>query len=259
MMVLNAVAGTVRARPLTCLKPRTGTMPGGAACSMDDAASPHLQCRTTYLDQGHFCRGPEPKSFAAAVVEIKYRYASYARPSPPVTPRRPAPGRPPAPPARGERREGMDWARRIELVTVVVAALVAVAGLWYSNVQTRQANEQAREDRVPAKKGQNHRPVHGGGRKPRRGQDGGTAGRYLRLAAGHAGLPSRPSHHRQRPRDLHPHPRRQAPAKGKDVSADVQAALTVLVTRNISRDGAFPPGLPRRQTPRHPPRLLHLR
>ncbi len=46
-------------------------------------------------------------------------------------------------------------------VVVVVAALVAVAGLWYSNVQTRQANEQAqqantqaRDDRALAKEGQ---------------------------------------------------------------------------------------------------------
>ncbi|MFH9610062.1 pentapeptide repeat-containing protein [Streptomyces sp. NPDC017448] len=29
------------------------------------------------------------------------------------------------------------------------------------------------------------------------------------------------------------------PAKGKDVPADVQAALTVLATRDTSRDGAF--------------------
>ncbi|MCX4967124.1 hypothetical protein OHA98_20475 [Streptomyces sp. NBC_00654] len=55
----------------------------------------------------------------------------------------------------------MDWARRIELFTVVVAAVVAVVGLWYSNVQTRQANKQAqqataqaRDDRALAKEGQ---------------------------------------------------------------------------------------------------------
>ncbi|MEV5680738.1 hypothetical protein AB0L80_42070 [Streptomyces sp. NPDC052069] len=48
----------------------------------------------------------------------------------------------------------MDWARRIELFTVVVAAVVAVVGLWYSNVQTRQANDQVRNDRALAKEGQ---------------------------------------------------------------------------------------------------------
>ncbi|MGW3835159.1 hypothetical protein [Streptomyces microflavus] len=48
----------------------------------------------------------------------------------------------------------MDWARRIELFTVAVAAVVAVVGLWYSDIQTRQANEQARDDRALAKEGQ---------------------------------------------------------------------------------------------------------
>ncbi|MFI6697007.1 hypothetical protein ACIBLA_35730 [Streptomyces sp. NPDC050433] len=33
-------------------------------------------------------------------------------------------------PALQERSGGLDWARRIELGTVVVAAVVAVAGLW---------------------------------------------------------------------------------------------------------------------------------
>ncbi|WP_059013511.1 pentapeptide repeat-containing protein [Streptomyces specialis] len=33
---------------------------------------------------------------------------------------------------------GLDWARRIELASVVLASLVAAAGLWYSNVQVRE-------------------------------------------------------------------------------------------------------------------------
>ncbi|MEV8395180.1 MULTISPECIES: hypothetical protein [unclassified Streptomyces] len=41
----------------------------------------------------------------------------------------------------------MDWARRIELMSVLVASVVAAAGLWYSGVQTRQANDQARQER----------------------------------------------------------------------------------------------------------------
>ncbi|WP_405392416.1 hypothetical protein OG596_34145 [Streptomyces sp. NBC_01102] len=47
------------------------------------------------------------------------------------------------------------------MVTVMVAAVVAVVGLWYPNVQTRQANEQAQQanaqagdDRALAKEGQ---------------------------------------------------------------------------------------------------------
>ncbi|MFH8692561.1 pentapeptide repeat-containing protein [Streptomyces anulatus] len=140
----------------------------------------------------------------------------------------------------------MDWARRIELVTVVVAALVAVAGLWYSNVQTRQANEQAqqantqaRDDRALAKEGQitdrytaavrnlgeDKMDVRLGGiyalqrimQDSRRDQPtiANVLASYIRT---HAAKP---------------------PAKGQDVSADVHAALTVLATRDRTRDGAF--------------------
>lgn len=56
---------------------------------------------------------------------------------------------------------GLDWARRIELVSVVIASLVAVGGLWYSNAQTKEArdeasqvNSQARQDRALSKEGQ---------------------------------------------------------------------------------------------------------
>ncbi|MFH8397347.1 pentapeptide repeat-containing protein [Streptomyces anulatus] len=86
----------------------------------------------------------------------------------------------------------MDWARRIELVTVVVAALVAVAGLWYSNVQTRR--EDSRRDQPTIAN---------------------VLASYIRT---HAAKP---------------------PAKGQDVSADVQAALTALAARDRTRDGAF--------------------
>ncbi|MCX4503967.1 pentapeptide repeat-containing protein [Streptomyces anulatus] len=86
----------------------------------------------------------------------------------------------------------MDWARRIELVTVVVAALVAVAGLWYSNVQTRR--EDSRRDQPTIAN---------------------VLASYIRT---HAAKP---------------------PAKGQDVSADVQAALTAFAARDRTRDGAF--------------------
>ncbi|MFE3144584.1 hypothetical protein [Streptomyces scopuliridis] len=56
--------------------------------------------------------------------------------------------RPPeTPPASDERPGALDWARRIALFTVVVAAVVAVVGLWYTSVQ-------ARDDRALAKEGQ---------------------------------------------------------------------------------------------------------
>ncbi|WP_242539384.1 hypothetical protein [Streptomyces albidoflavus] len=57
---------------------------------------------------------------------------------------------------RGPQETGrLDWARRVELGTVVVAAVVAVGGLWYTNVQAneqmRQANEQALKADAQAK------------------------------------------------------------------------------------------------------------
>ncbi|MCI3222569.1 pentapeptide repeat-containing protein [Streptomyces sp. NP-1717] len=68
---------------------------------------------------------------------------------------RPAPRRPAGRPGAATAPQGgLDWARRIELVSVLLASLVAVAGLWYSSVQTRQANQQARDDRALAKEGQ---------------------------------------------------------------------------------------------------------
>lgn len=45
-------------------------------------------------------------------------------------------------------------ARRIELVSILLASLAAVAALWYSNVQVRQANDQARQERALVKEGQ---------------------------------------------------------------------------------------------------------
>ncbi|WP_179892490.1 hypothetical protein [Streptomyces sp. rh34] len=131
----------------------------------------------------------------------------------------------------------MDWARRIELVTVVVAALVAVVGLWYSNIQTRQANEQAREDRSLAKEGQ-------------------TTGRYtaavgnlgedkmdVRLGGVYALQRIMQDSHRDQPTItnvlatyIRTHTAKP-PAKSQDIPADVHAALTVLATRDSTRDG----------------------
>ncbi|MFE2601052.1 pentapeptide repeat-containing protein [Streptomyces sp. NPDC059396] len=53
-----------------------------------------------------------------------------------------------------QRPRGLDWARRIELASVVLASIVAVAGLWYSNFQTQQANDQAQQDRALSKEAQ---------------------------------------------------------------------------------------------------------
>jgi hypothetical protein len=126
-----------------------------------------------------------------------------------------------------------------------VASFVAVAGLWYSSVQTRQATEQARQDRALTKEGQitdrytaavsnlgeDKTDVRLGGiyalqrimkDSPR---DQGTIvnvlAAYVRTHAAKA-------------------PKNDSPAAtGKDLRetpADVDAAFTVLVTRDTSRD-----------------------
>ncbi|WSA42738.1 pentapeptide repeat-containing protein [Streptomyces sp. NBC_01803] len=45
-------------------------------------------------------------------------------------------------------RRGMDWARWIELGSVVLASLVAVAGLWYSNIQVQGEVRATREGQI---------------------------------------------------------------------------------------------------------------
>jgi hypothetical protein len=42
----------------------------------------------------------------------------------------------------------LDWARRLEVVTVVITALVAVGGLWYSNIQDRQQRQTVIEGQI---------------------------------------------------------------------------------------------------------------
>ncbi|MFE7570625.1 pentapeptide repeat-containing protein [Streptomyces sp. NPDC057539] len=145
----------------------------------------------------------------------------------------------------------MDWARRIELGTV--AAAVAVAGLWYSNVQTQQTNEQmrqaneqarqasaqAREDRPLAKEGQIT------DRYTAAVENLGADKMDVRLG----GIYALQRIMKDSPRDqptignvLAAYIRTHAvrlPAEGQGVPADVHAGLTVLATRDTDRDTDF--------------------
>lgn len=140
----------------------------------------------------------------------------------------------------------MDWARRIELFTVVVASVVAVVGLWYSNVQTRQANEQAqrastqaRDDRALAKEGQiTDRYTAAVGNPGEDKMD-------VRLGGIYALQRIMQDSHRDQPTIanvlatyIRAHTAKP-PAKGQDVPADVQAALAVLATRDTTWDKTF--------------------
>ncbi len=53
-----------------------------------------------------------------------------------------------------QRTGGLDWARRVELISVLLSSFAAVAALWYSNGQAQQANTQARQERALTKEGQ---------------------------------------------------------------------------------------------------------
>ncbi|MGY3676455.1 pentapeptide repeat-containing protein [Streptomyces sp. TE33382] len=133
----------------------------------------------------------------------------------------------------------MDWARRIELFTVVVAAVVAVVGLWYSNVQTRQANEQARDDRALAKEGQiTDRYTAAVGNLGEDKVDVRLGGVYALQRIMQDSRRDHPTIANVLATYIRTHTAKP-PAKGQDIPADVHAALTVLATRDTTRDGTF--------------------
>ncbi|WP_247748480.1 pentapeptide repeat-containing protein [Streptomyces sp. 4R-3d] len=150
----------------------------------------------------------------------------------------------------------MDWARRIELGTVVVTAVVAVVGLWYSGIQTRQANEQAqqanaqaRDDRALAKEGQiTDRYTAAVGHLGEEKMD-------MRLGGIYALQRIMQDSHRDQPtiaNVLATYLRTHAakpPAKGQVVLADVHAALNVLAERDPTHDDGFRPDLRDAQLP----------
>ncbi|MFK8843643.1 pentapeptide repeat-containing protein [Streptomyces sp. Ac-502] len=143
----------------------------------------------------------------------------------------------------------MDWARRVELFTVVVAAVVAVAGLWYSNVQTRQAHEQAqqansqaREDRAPAEEGQiTDRYTAAVGNLGEDKMDVRLGGIYALQRIMQDSRRDQPTIANVLATYIRTHAT-EAP-KGlqsiRGLPADIQAASTVLVGRDVTRDGAF--------------------
>ncbi|MGY3676691.1 pentapeptide repeat-containing protein [Streptomyces sp. TE33382] len=133
----------------------------------------------------------------------------------------------------------MDWARRIESFTVVVAAVVAVVGLWYSNVQTRQANTQARDDRALAKEGQiTERYTAAVGNLGEDQVDVRLGGIYALQRIMQDSRRDQPTIANVLAAHIRTHAAKP-PAKGQDVAADVHAAFTVLATRDTARDGTF--------------------
>ncbi|MFJ8255504.1 pentapeptide repeat-containing protein [Streptomyces sp. NPDC094466] len=119
----------------------------------------------------------------------------------------------------------------------MVAAVVAVVGLWYSNVQTRQANEQARDDRALAKEGQiTDRYTAAVGNLGEDKMDVRLGGIYALQRIMQDSRRDQPTITNVLATYIRTHTTKP-PDKGQEVPADVHAALTVLATRDSTRDG----------------------
>ncbi|WP_337192002.1 pentapeptide repeat-containing protein [Streptomyces sp. HUCO-GS316] len=148
-------------------------------------------------------------------------------------------GRPLRPARSAEQQGGLDWARRIELASVLIASLVAVVGLWYSNVQNREANDQARQDRSLSKEGQiTDRYTAAVTNLGDETLDVRLGGIYALQRI----MKDSPRDHPTIANVLAAYIRTHAskpPAKDRPIPADVNAALAVLADRNPNRDGKF--------------------
>ncbi|MFI6728695.1 pentapeptide repeat-containing protein [Streptomyces atratus] len=132
------------------------------------------------------------------------------------------------------------------MFTVVVAAVVAVVGLWYSNVQTRQTNEQAQQanaraldDRALAKEAQiTDRYTAAVGNLGEDKVDVRLGGVYALQRIMQDSRRDQPTIANVLATYIRTHAAKP-PAKDQDVPADVQAALTSLATRDTARDDTF--------------------
>lgn len=131
-------------------------------------------------------------------------------------------------------------------MSVLITSLVAVAGLWYSNVQTRQATEQtrqatdqARQDRALAKEGQvtdryTAAVTNLGDDK----MDVRLGGIYALQRIMQDSTRDQPTIANVLATYVRTHAAKP-PAKGQDIPADVQGAVTVLATRDTTHDQNF--------------------
>ncbi|WP_244177542.1 pentapeptide repeat-containing protein [Streptomyces atriruber] len=121
----------------------------------------------------------------------------------------------------------------------MVASVVAVVGLWYSSVQTRQATEQAREERALTKEGQiTDRYTAAVGNLGEDKMDVRLGGIYALQRIMQDSRRDQPTIANVLATYVRIHAA-EPPAKGEDIPADVHAALTVLAARDTTRDGAF--------------------
>lgn len=128
---------------------------------------------------------------------------------PPVLPPAPRTGADGEPGQAGDPspRQGLDWARRIELISVLVAALVGVASLWHFTNQVRQELTLTKERQIT------DRCTKAVDNLGDDAVDVRLGGVYALQRIVQDSLGS--SCHRQRPGRLRPHPREQAPEEGR--------------------------------------------
>ncbi|MYV51358.1 pentapeptide repeat-containing protein [Streptomyces sp. SID3212] len=119
---------------------------------------------------------------------------------------------------------------------MVIAAVVAVAGLWYSS-------DQARDDRALAKEGQiTDRYTAAVGNLGSDKTDVPLGGIYALQRIMQDSRRDHPTIANVLATYIRTHAAKPAP-RSQDVTADIQAALTVLATRDPAHDGAFRPDL----------------
>ncbi|EFL37152.1 pentapeptide repeat-containing protein [Streptomyces viridochromogenes DSM 40736] len=116
---------------------------------------------------------------------------------------------------------------------------MAVAGLWYSNVQTQQANDQARQERALTKEGQiTDRYTAAVSNLGADKMDVRLGGIYALERTMQDSTRDHPTIANVLATYIRTHAAKP-PAQGQDVPADVNAALTVLTTRDTTHDKGF--------------------
>ncbi|TQK49867.1 uncharacterized protein YjbI with pentapeptide repeats [Streptomyces sp. SLBN-118] len=148
--------------------------------------------------------------------------------------------------AVGERysqQGGLDWARRLELVSVLLASVATVIGLWYSNAQVREQLNLTRQELGVSKESQIT------DRYTKAVETLGNDSLDVRLGGIYALqriMEDSPRDHPTIANVLSTYVRTRAakPAKeGPEIPPDVQAALRVVAGRNVGLDRDFVPNL----------------
>ncbi|WP_093797196.1 pentapeptide repeat-containing protein [Streptomyces sp. Wb2n-11] len=164
-----------------------------------------------------------------------------ARPVPPRAPRADAVGEPERDGATSSR-QGLDWARRTELIAVVLGVLlsplIAAAGIWYSNNQVRDQLKISSQELNVTQEGQiTDRYTKAVESLDKKAMDVRLGGIYALQRI----MEDSPRDHPTIANVLATYIRTHTDKASKDgeVSADVHAALTVLAYRDTTRDKFF--------------------